>query len=41
MIPSILCYLPPSVELLGPMTLRFQTRTHDPQFSNQIDAGAQ
>src|SRR6218665_4050105 len=38
MIPSILCYVPPSVELLGFMTRRFETRTHDPQFSNQIDA---
>jgi len=28
-IPSILCYMPPSVELLGPTT---------PRFSNQIDA---
>src|SRR6218665_3713225 len=41
MIPSILCYVPPSVEPLGPTTpTSFQTRTHDPQFSNQIDTSA-
>jgi len=37
MIPSIMCYVPPSVELLGPATTSFQTRIHDPQISNQID----
>ena len=43
MISSILGYVPLSVELLGPMTPpapSFQTRTHNPQFSNQIDASA-
>jgi len=29
MIPSILCYVPPSVELLGLTTPSFQTRTQD------------
>ena len=40
MMPSILCCAPPSVEFLGPTTLRsFQTQTYDPQqFSKQIDA---
>jgi len=40
MIPSILClcYVLPSVELLGPATTSFQTRTHDPPFSTKIDA---
>src|SRR6218665_3979598 len=28
-IPSILCYVPPSVELLAHRTPSFQTRTHD------------
>jgi len=37
LVPSILPYMPPSVELLGPIT-PFQTWTHDPQFSYQIDA---
>jgi len=36
--PSILCYMPPPVERLGRTTPIFQTRTQDPQFSNQIDA---
>jgi len=40
MIPSIMCYGPPSVELLGPTIPHFQTRLHDPQISNQIDASA-
>ena len=35
MIPSD---VPPSVKLLGPVTPSFQPRTHDPPFSNQIDA---
>ena len=37
---SILCNVHPSVELLGLTshdTPSFQTLTHDPQFSNQID----
>src|SRR6218665_21583 len=39
MIHSILCYVSPSVEFLGPTTPSFQTRTQDPPpFSNQIDA---
>jgi len=46
MIPSNLCYVPPSVEFLGLTTPSFQIRIHnpspfsnqDPQFSNQIDA---
>ena len=38
MIPSILCYVPSSGEILGPMTPRFPTWTHDPPFSKQIDA---
>jgi len=38
MIPSIMCYVPPTVEPLGPTTTSFQTRIHDPQISNQIDA---
>jgi len=38
MILSILCYLPPSVELLGLTPPSFSTWTQDPQFSNQIDA---
>ena len=29
---SIPCYVPPSVELLGPTTSSFQTRTHYRQF---------
>jgi len=29
MITSIMCYVPSSVELLGPMTPRFQTRIRD------------
>ena len=40
MIPQILCYVPPSVKLLGPKTPSFQIRTHDPQLSTQIDATA-
>src|SRR6218665_377316 len=40
MIPSILCYGPPAVELLEPRFPSFQTRTHEPQFSKQIDATA-
>ena len=36
--PSIMCYVPPSVELLELTTLRFQTLIHDSQISNQIDA---
>jgi len=40
MTPLILCNVPSSVELLGPTTPSFQTRTHDPQFSNNIDASA-
>ena len=31
MIPSIMCYVPPSVEPLGPTTPSFQTRIHDPR----------
>ena len=31
MIPSIMCYVPPSVELLEATTPSFQTRIHDPQ----------
>jgi len=38
MIPYILCYKHPFVELLRPTTPSFQIRTHNPQFSNQIDA---
>ena len=38
MIPSILCYESPSVRPLGLKIPRFQSQTHDPQFSNQIDA---
>ena len=38
MIYQILCYVTPSVELLGPTTPSFQTRTHDHQFLNQNDA---
>jgi len=33
-----MCYVPPSVELLGPMTPSSQIWIHDPQISNQIDA---
>ena len=41
MIPSILCYVPPSVEFLGPTTLSvFQASTYDTPVSNQIDAPA-
>jgi len=29
MIPSILCYVPPSIELLEPTTPSFQTQIHD------------
>ena len=38
MIPSIMCYVPPSVELLEPTTPSFQTQIHTPQISNQTDA---
>ena len=38
MISSILCYVPPSVELSGPTTPKIKTRAHDPQFSIHIDA---
>jgi len=38
MIPSILCCVPQSVELLGPTTPSFQTRSHDLQILKQIDA---
>jgi len=31
MIPSIICYTPPSVKLIGPTTPSFQTQIHDPQ----------
>jgi len=48
MIPSILCYVPPSVECSAPKTPQFSTKTHDPptvfkpgptplKFLNQID----
>jgi len=30
MMPSVLCYVPPSVELLGPTTPRFRTWTDNP-----------
>src|SRR6218665_3766167 len=40
MTPSIQCYVPQSVERLVPTTPSFQTRTHDPPFSNQIDASS-
>jgi len=37
MIPSVLCYVPPSVELLGPTpSPSFQTQINEPQISNQI-----
>jgi len=32
MTPSIMCYVPQSVERLVPTTPSFQTRTHDPPF---------
>jgi len=35
---SIVCNIPPSVELLGPPITSLNTRIHDPQISNQIDA---
>ena len=38
MIPSILCYLPPSVEHLGPTTPKFLNPYPRPQLSKQIDA---
>jgi len=39
MISSILCYVPPSVELLGLTTSpAFKPRLTTPQFSNQIEA---
>jgi len=38
MISSILCYVPPSVELLGPTILQFTNLDQrHPQFSNQIN----
>jgi len=41
MIPSILCYVLLSVELLGLMTPAvFKPQTRDPQFSSQIDVAA-
>ena len=40
MVPSIMCYVPPFVELLGLMTPSFQTWILDPQMSNQIHASA-
>ena len=40
MIPSIICNVPPSVELLGITTPIFQTRINGPQISNQLDATA-
>jgi len=42
MILSILCYVPLSVELLGPMTPPvFKPKLTAPQFSNHIDASFQ
>ena len=35
---SILCYVPPSVELLGHRTPQFLNPDLQPQFSKQIDA---
>ena len=35
---SILCYVPPTLELLGPTAHSFQTRTYNPPVSHQIDA---
>src|SRR6218665_1220750 len=40
MTPSILSYVPQYVERLVPTTPSFQTGTHDPHFSNQIDASS-
>ena len=37
MIPSIRCYMPPSIERLGPTTPSFQTRIHDaPIFQTRL-----
>ena len=38
MIPSIQCYMPPSVELLEPTIPQFSNQGSRPQFSNQITA---
>lgn len=38
---SIMCHVPPAVEILGPTTIQFSNpdpRVHDPLISNQIDA---
>ena len=42
MIPSILCYVPPSIELLGPTTPKdLKPGPTTPLFSNHIDASDQ
>ena len=36
--PTIICYIPPSVQFFDPRPPSFQTRIHNPQILNRIDA---